>query len=345
MRRKYPKISVVTPTLNTGKVLEFCLESISMQDYPKSKVEIIVADGGSTDGTLKIAKKFGAKIVKNKLRTGEAGKAVGVKKATGDFVALIDSDNILPTKNWFKQMIDPLLKHPDAIGSEPWLYTWRQEDGFITRYCALIGMNDPLVHFLGTYDRINLLTGKWTEVPHRGKDYEDYILAEFGSEGVPTIGANGTVFRADFLKSAKVGDYLFDIDIIAKAVKEKGSVRFVKVKNGIIHTFCESDVKKFVRKQRRRVKDYLYHKEKGDRDFDWGSMDVGGERPWKIVKFVLYCVTVVPLFIQAFKGYTKKPDIAWFFHPLACEITLLEYGLGKLGVLKKEEFDRSSWGQ
>lgn len=346
MKKKYPKISVVTPTLNAGEVLEACLESVTGQDYPKSKIEIIVSDGGSKDDTLEVAKKYGAKIVKNELKTGESGKAAGLRAAKGEFIALIDSDNILPTQNWLKQMIDPLLKHPDVIGSEPWSYTWRKQDGFITRYCALIGMNDPFVHFLGTYDRINLLTGKWTEVPHKGKDYGDYILAEFGYEGVPTIGANGTVFRAGFLRSAEISDYLFDIDVIAKAVKDKGSVRFIKVKNGIIHTFCESDIKKFSRKQRRRVKDYLYHKEKGDREFDWDASDINGANSAGTMKFILYCVTILPLVLQAIKGYRKKADTAWFFHPLACEITLWEYGWGRIrGQFSRSEESRDDWKQ
>jgi hypothetical protein len=90
-------------------------------------------------------------------------------------------------------MIKPLVEHTDAVGSEPWEYTWRKEDGFITRYCALIGMNDPLCHFLGNYDRLNLITGKWTEIEHKEGDKGDYLFIEFGKSGLPTIGANGTV--------------------------------------------------------------------------------------------------------------------------------------------------------
>ena len=49
-----------------------------------------------------------------------------MKKAKGDYIALVDSDNLLPTKDWLNQMIDPLIKHKDVIGSEPWEYTWRK---------------------------------------------------------------------------------------------------------------------------------------------------------------------------------------------------------------------------
>lgn len=361
-KNNLPRISIVIPTLNAESVLKDCLESIAFQDYPKNKVEIIIADGGSTDGTLDLVQKYSAKVVQNKLKTGESGKAVGVMAAAGDYIALIDSDNILPTKNWLREMIIPLESNKKAVGSEPWRYTWRKEDGFITRYCALIGMNDPFVHFLGNYDRQNLLTGTWTEVSHDEKDKGDYLLCTFDKRGLPTIGANGTVFRTDFLKSRLKGDYLFDIDILAAEIKEKGSVNFIKVKNGIIHTFCESDIRKFRKKQKRRVKDFLYHKiVLKDRNFNWEtsieqSQDSSSNvfvlfykallNNFGIIKFVFSCITVFPLVIASIKGFLKKRDIAWFFHILACEITLWEYSTNTLiSIVKKEEVSRDNWSQ
>ncbi len=337
-----PKVSIVTPTLNAGSVLKNELNSVKEQDYPEKQIEIIIADGGSTDNTLEIAENYGARILENPLKTAEAGKAVGVKEARGEFIVLLDSDNILPTDQWLKEMIIPLLENPSAAGSEPWEYTWRKEDSFITRYSALIGMNDPLVHFLGNYDRKNLLTGKWTEVPRDEKDMGNYLLVKLDTRGIPTIGANGTVFRADYLKNNLEGDYLFDIDIIAKTINEEGSVNFIKVKNGIIHTFCEGNVGKFARKQRRRVKDYLFHKSKGDRSYEWQT----SRNNKGLLIFIFSCMTVVPLIYQSIKGYTRKKDIAWLFHPLACKITLWEYGMGMVkGMFIKGQLSREGWKQ
>jgi glycosyltransferase involved in cell wall biosynthesis len=336
----FPKVSIVIPTLNAANVLYDCLESIVLQDYPKDKIEIIISDGGSEDGTLALSEKYLAKVVENKLKTGEAGKAAGVRVATGEYVALVDSDNILPTSTWLKDMIEPLQEQQEAVGSEPWEFTWREKDGFITRYCALIGMNDPLVHFLGNYDKTNLLSGTWTKTPHEEYDMGDYLVVDFDKRGIPTIGANGTVFRTRFLKDNLKGDYLFDIDILAKHLRDTGYVRFIKVKNGIVHTFCENDVKKFARKQRRRIKDYLHHKAAKNRDYDWKVSNVG------LIKFVIYCLTVFPLFSQSLWGFLKKRDRAWFFHPLACEITLWEYSIGYIqSFFKKGEISREGWGQ
>jgi len=336
----FPSISIIIPTLNAASVLEGCLRSIELQDYPKELVEIVVADGGSTDRTLEIARNYGAKIYENPLKTGEAGKAAALRQAQGDLVALIDSDNILPQTDWFKRMVEP-FSDSEIVGSEPWEYTWRSKDGFIDRYCALMGMNDPLCYFLGNYDRLNILSGKWTEVEVGQEDKGDWIKVTLTKKGLPTIGANGTLLRRSFLEEVEVGDYLFDIDLLAEAVEKRGELKFAKVKIGIVHLFCGGDIGKFARKQKRRLKDFLYHQKVGDRSYPWQKQNKMG-----LVRFVLSCVTVLPLIYQSLKGYLRKPDAAWFFHPLACWITLWVYGWGMVqGLFSKKEASREGWGQ
>lgn len=353
-----PSISILVPTLNAALVLERCLKSIKNQDYPQKNLEIIIADGGSTDKTLEIAKKYGAKIYKNPLKTGEAGKAVALKHAQGDLVALIDSDNVLPDKNWLKRMVEPFFDL-EIIGSEPWEFTWRSQDGFIDRYCALFGMNDPLCYFLGNYDRLNILTGKWTGLPVEQEDKGRWMVTTLKPDALPTIGANGTVLRRvifgqhhlggggiaasggkEHLGGVNIGDYFVDIDVIAELAAEE-PVKFAKVKTGIIHLYCGSSIATFIYKQRRRVKDYLYYQMSGQRFYPWQKQGKGG-----ILKFILACVTITPLFYQTLKGYFRKPDYAWFFHPLACWLTLWVYGSELiLAKFKVEKMSREKWGQ
>ncbi|MFC1621894.1 glycosyltransferase [Patescibacteria group bacterium] len=337
------KLSVVIPTLNAASVIVPCLESIKTQSFDMSKVEIIIGDGGSTDDTVELVKRYGAKVVHNPLKTAESGKAVAVKSCKGEYIALIDSDNVLPNNNWIKEMIEPLEKHPGAVGSEPYKYTWRKEDSYITRYSALTGVNDPLVIFLGNYDRWNLLTNKWTEVPRKEEEHKNYYLVRFDKRGLPTIGANGPVFRASFLKNNLEDDYLFDIDILAKYIQDNGHVEFIKVKNGIVHTYCEGDILKFARKQKRRIKDYLFHQSQKNRFYNW---DFSGSNLFGITKFIIYCLTFIPLLVQSIVGYVRKPDVAWFFHPIACYVTLWVYGWERImGLFSKGEVSRDSWKQ
>ncbi len=353
MEKTLPSISVVIPTLNADSVLEECLKRILTQDYPKDKIELVVADGGSTDGTVELAKKYGARVVENKLKTGEAGKAAGFHAARNELIALIDSDNYLPDSNWFKSMVAP-FEDPRVVGSEPWEYTWRREDGFIDRYCALMGMNDPLCYFTGNYDRQNILSGHWTAIDLEEEDKGNWVKVTLAGEKIPTIGANGTMLRKEFLEGLRVGDYLFDIDLIAEAVAKRGEVKFAKVKVGIIHAFCGSDLGKFARKQRRRIRDMLARRsvgdifvkgEQGERAYNWSS---GSQVRFtgSITKFVFACVTIIPLLYQAVRGYWKSKDWAMLMHPVMCWTTLGAYSWGTLeSFFNRSELSREGWGQ
>ena len=174
LEASYPSISIIIPTLNSSNVLEECLISIKKQNYPQTKIEILIIDGGSRDSTLQIAKKYNCLIINNSLKTAEAAKAIGVKIAKGEYIALIDSDNILPSKKWLKRMIQPLIKHPELIGSEPWSYTYRKNGGFIERYSSLTGVNDPYTLIAGNYDRKSYLHNNWTNLNLNIKNYEKF---------------------------------------------------------------------------------------------------------------------------------------------------------------------------
>jgi glycosyltransferase involved in cell wall biosynthesis len=324
-----PSISIVIPTYNSEKFLPLCLQSINEQDYPKDKLEIIVVDGGSTDRTIDIAREFGVtKILHNPLRTGEAGKALGVKAAKNEIIAFIDSDNILDRKDWFKRMVEP-FKDEEIVGAEPLYYSYRKEDGYITRYCALIGMNDPLCLFLGNYDRYCYLTGKWTELNVNQKDKGGYLKVELNEKAVPTIGANGFLIRRDILSKCSIRDYLFDIDIVYELIKQDYN-KFAKVKIGVVHIFSDS-ISMFIKKQKRRIRDYVRYKKLGLRKYPWSSVSKG-----KLFKFIIYTVLLFPLLAQAVRGYARRRDDAWFFHVLACWITLVIYISGVIWMRYSE---------
>jgi len=334
------KISFVIPTLNAQLQLNSCLKSIRNQNYPQNQIEIIIADGGSTDNTLNTAKKYNPTIIKNTLKTAEAGKAVGIKKATGDFVALIDSDNILPHPNWLNQMILPFQKQSIQI-SEPWSFTYRKNGGFIERYSSLIGANDPYAFVCGIYDRYSTLTNNWTSLNISQNNFKDFILVKLENNHIiPTIGANGTIYRRSFLKKLNIDKYLFDIDLIQQYLNKNQYLYIAKIKTDIIHTFCESSIRKFVRKQNRRLTDYFFYQHQ--RQFNWTRSNF-----ICIPKFIVYTLTIFPCLYHSFKGYFKKPDMAWFFHPLACLLTLFSFGIVTikkwLGLLKP--VNRSSWKQ
>ena len=340
-------ISVVTPTYNSMRTLGQYMDALRAQDYPREALEVIFADGGSDDGTRERIAEWArtsglsVSLLENPLRTAEAGKAVGVRSARHDIVCLLDSDNILPGADWLSRMARP-FDEERVIASEPIAYTWRAGDGRINRYCALIGMNDPLCLFTGNYDRMCLLTGVWTEVEREEEDRGDYLSVRFRAGMIPTIGANGFLMRRRELCGNFGGDYLFDIDVLWELLQKDGGIRVAKVKTGIVHLFCP-DTRTFCRKQNRRIRDFLHFSGKKGRAYPWSRVPKR-----KIALFALCCLTVLPLVAQAAVGFSRKRDAgAWLFHVPACWLTLWIYGWGtvKSVFAGASLADRTGWRQ
>jgi len=332
------KVSIIIPTLNSQRTLQLCLDSINNQDY-RGEMEILVADGGSIDDTLKIAKVKGTRIIKNRLKTGEAGKAVGAKYASGEILAFIDSDNVLPSKDWLSRLIKPFGVDEEIIATEPLFFTYRKSDHWLTRYFALLGMGDPLSLFIGWYDKYSYITGKWTGLNIKIQNKKGYF--SFYLKGkIPTIGANGFFVRKSELLKYPIRDYLFDIDVL-KILSSRKKIKVAKVKVGIIHLFSR-DIGTFIRKQQRRIKDYIFFGKQGLRVADTDNKIIY----WGIIKFVVSTILILPLLIQTLIGYSRKKDTAWLFHPLACWLTLFVYTIETLkSPFIKGEFDRKGWKQ
>jgi glycosyltransferase involved in cell wall biosynthesis len=333
-----PSVSIIIPTYNSSRSLGECLDSIKAQDYPAENIEIIIVDAGSTDATLEIASKADvSKVLSNPLKTGEAGKAVGIPAASGEILAFIDSDNILDGSDWLKKMVAP-FENPDIVLSECYAFTYRPSDSVVDRYCSLMGMNDPIHLFLGNYDRLCALTGKWTGLPVKMTDRGDYFEVELTKETTPTMGANGSLIRRSAIEKIDCQSYYFDIDVVYELVC-RGYNRIGMVKKGIVHLFCP-DLRTLARKQRRRIQDFLHYKRLGHRTYPHQKYF------WGYVKFVLCCLLVFPLLIQSLLGYARKNDTAWFIHPIVCWLTLITYGWATArSLFLTAEFDRSGWSQ
>ncbi len=99
----YPKISIVTPSYNQGQYLEKTIESILSQNYPN--LELIIIDGGSTDESINILRRYENRISfwVSEPDNGQADAInKGLKKTTGEIFNWLNSDDYLEPGALFK---------------------------------------------------------------------------------------------------------------------------------------------------------------------------------------------------------------------------------------------------
>lgn len=114
-----PLVSVIIPAFNASETIISCLNSVILQTY--SNIEIIIIDDGSTDNTLDIVKEY--KEIENitnlqivsQINSGpSAARNLGIKMATGEFIAFLDSDDTW-TLNKIEKQIQVFQSKKNAI--------------------------------------------------------------------------------------------------------------------------------------------------------------------------------------------------------------------------------------
>jgi len=318
-----PSVSIVIPTRNSEGTLERCLLSIDEQNYPEDKIRLIIVDAFSSDRTIEIAKRFNVKVLVNPRVTGEAGKAIGVEAADRDIVALIDSDNVLTSKDWLVRMTEPFRDDAEVVACEPIFYGYSQREPFLIRYCSLIGADDPLSVYLGFYGRYSFLKDRWTDIPLKTEDRKSYFVATLDRKVVPTMGANGFLVSASAIKKTNFKPFLFDLDIIYELI-DLGYNNFARVKIGIFHLYAFS-LGQYLKKTYRRARDYYHYHRLKMRRYPWTRFN-----KLKLLKLTLSVLLVLPLVRDSVKGYKRKPDLAWFVHGIICFLTFATYGMKEL---------------
>lgn len=115
-------LSIIIPVYNEEKFIVKCLESITKQQFPDLEVEILIADGGSTDSTKALIEKFCDErivVLENKMKFQVYALNLLIKKARGEFIIRCDA-HAEYGEGYFTTLISYLKEHDDVgnVGSK-----------------------------------------------------------------------------------------------------------------------------------------------------------------------------------------------------------------------------------
>lgn len=188
---KKPGVSIVMTALNEEKYVEETLNSLMAQKNAP-KYELVISDGGSRDGTLKIAKKYADVVVHEPKRTVGAGRQTGALASCGDLIACVNADTYYPP-NWLSNLMKP-FERKNVVGS---IGRVLPKDGDIVDNTFARGVLHPAAHVLAKVKihyvdssnlafrrneflkaggfRTDMVSGEDTELVKRMKKYGEFV--------------------------------------------------------------------------------------------------------------------------------------------------------------------------
>jgi|SRR3989344_3842363 len=323
---KLPKISIVTCTYNGERVISEFLSKIFSQDYPKNNMEIILADGGSTDKTLEIIEKFRKKYPKiikfihnpKQYSIGKGnGMDIATKKASGEIIVQLDQDNILIQKSWLRRMIEILVKNKNISAVQSRYYT-PEGSSATDKYVNSLGIEDPFASNYSLNAQIALNPKKF-----KYNESQGFFVYEVNKNNFYYAGDNGfAIRRKDFIES---GGYTQDIDNFYRMALSKKKYKIAVPKDILLHHKTTTSFLHMIKKRSYYAGHYLL-KNYGDRNFYWFSLKNNSfKQNSKFVLTVVFNLLFVPGLIQGIKMSLRTRNTFWFIHPFALFFITLSY--------------------
>ncbi len=137
-----PLISVIVPARNEALSIHRCLDSILASDYPSTSMEVIVADGLSTDGTRGVLDQIAARdprlrMIDNPARITPAALNRAIEAAHGDLILRIDAHSVI-SSTYLSELVRFLESDPDVWGAGGRMYTVPETEGVFAKPISIV---------------------------------------------------------------------------------------------------------------------------------------------------------------------------------------------------------------
>ncbi len=329
---KLPTITIYTGTLNANlNVFKQSLDSLKIQNYPQEKIEHIVMDGGSANGTIELAREYGCEVIVRKdlqleSANAQARPALAFLKAKGDLILVLESDNILTSSSWLLDMVAPFLENKNIFCTYSAFNAYKRTMSLTTKYCALFGLPDPVVYYLHKSEKIRMDQKKYDK-GEIIKETKKYFIVKFINNTLPTLGDNGHMFlRKAMLKVIKDPNDFTHTDAFMEML-HLGYDTVGVVKNSVIH-IVNPNILTFI-KRRVTVKYIFYDGRRGKRKYLVYNPNSMQDRV-NLLKTIIFSLTFIYPLFESIRGFMKIRERAWFLHPIMCFLMVMGYGISEI---------------
>lgn len=302
----YKSISIAIPTLNEEANIKRCLDSIFRQKF-KGRLEIFIVDGGSLDRTLKIAKKYPVKILRNPKVNAESGKMIGLRAGSGQYFMILDADMDLQGTDWFDKMLKPLIDDKNISGSFT-KFVIRKGDSLLSRYITLDSIQrDPLFRFL---------TVAPEQVMERKRT--GYWICKYTLKKI--VPAGFCLYRMEQIKKLKLHKRhkFMELDTLSLYIKAGKSYFAYVPSAGIHHPFLQN-ITMLINKRIRNLKTQFFNQPQ-KREFTW--IDFNNKKDLlKIIIWIVYANSLLIPFLVGVQRFIKFRNIIALYEPIIVWVT------------------------
>lgn len=325
-----PVLSILIATFNSQRTLEKVLDSIRSQTLEKNKYEIIIVDGGSTDHTLSIAKKYKCRILKNPMTEPANAKYLGFMQAKGKYILALDHDEVIVNEDSFKNRLATFAKDIRVNALHSSGYITPPEISQINYYVNEFG--DPFSFFIYKLS----------------KDYRFFIKTMAEKYKIVTKNTNYVLFKVDKsqdrapLMEVLAGGCMVDKDFVLKNFKQlskkKGlflphlhlhllsvNSHIAIAKNDPLLHYSAESIQKYLRKLEWRVKNNIYFIEtSGAAGFLKREEFESKEKSLRKFLFLPYAFSILFPLIDSIYLVTTRRKIVYMLHlPLTVYTSIL----------------------
>lgn len=291
------------PTLNEERRLARCLASIRSQDYPQDRVEIIIADGGSQDSTVAIARDYGARVVHNEQRLAEPGVALAMSLASHDYCVAFAADNVLPHKDWLYAMTQPLDVDPTIGAAFTHIVNARHDHAFNRYFNALHA--DPFNAFVFADAA---MPQRFHRLYRIERSTPQYTAFRFNVDQYPLLAlAQGFMVRRAHMQARNTD---FDDILPILHLIEDGMLMAYVPSAGVQH-FSMSGLQDFARKYNRRITNAMEHSYVRRMGY------LSTQRKIRQYLWPAYALSIVAPSIDALRWIATTRRLYYAYHPAA----------------------------